>query len=120
MQGILKNLWTKAVSYLPTARRKIQTSMQIVYVYGTGLIILFLMILTAWLHDWWRTGVANTPLLISFFKEFTAPAVVGAFTFVSVFLVDKNHDGRPDAAEKEAKKEKSKPPIVPPIKEEHK
>ena len=120
MQLKLRNLWSKAVSYLPTARKKIQTSMQIVYVYGIGLIMLFLMILTAWLHDWWRTGVANTPLLISFFKEFTAPAVVGAFTFVSVFLVDKNHDGRPDAAEKEEKKEKSKPPIVPPIKEEHK
>jgi len=120
MQAKLKALWSKAVSYLPTARQKIQTSMQIVYVYGIGLIILFLMILTAWLHDWWRTGVSNTPLLISFFKEFTAPAVVGAFTFVSVFLVDKNHDGRPDAAEKEAKKEKSKPPIIPPIKEEHK
>lgn len=41
MQAKLKALWTKAMSYLPTARRKIQTSMQIVYVYGTGLIILF-------------------------------------------------------------------------------
>lgn len=120
MQAKLKALWTKAVSYLPTTRSKVQTSMQIVYVYGTGLIILFLIILTAWLHDWWRTGIANTQLLITFFREFTAPAVVGAFTFVSVFLVDKNHDGRPDAAEKEAKKEKSKPPIVPPIKEERK
>lgn len=43
-----------------------------------------------------------------FFKEFTAPAVVGAFTFVSVFCVDKNRDGRPDAAEKEIKKETRK------------
>lgn len=34
--------------------------------------------------------------------------VIAAFTFVSVFLVDKNNDGRPDAAEKEAKKELKK------------
>lgn len=56
---------------------------------------LFLMVIAAWVHDFYRTGVANTTLLINFFKEFTAPAVVGAFTFVSVFCVDKTTtDGR--------------------------
>lgn len=102
---MLKKIWNAAIQYLPRIKGRVRTSMQIVYVYGAGLIILFLMVIAAWVHDFYRTGVANTTLLINFFKEFTAPAVVGAFTFVSVFCVDKNHDGRPDAAEKETRKE---------------
>lgn len=105
---MFKKLWNTAIQYMPKVKGKVRTSMQIVYVYGAGLIILFLMVIAAWVHDFIRTGVANTTLLINFFKEFTAPAVVGAFTFVSVFCVDKNRDGRPDAAEKEIKKEPRK------------
>jgi hypothetical protein len=105
---MFKKLWNTAIQYMPKVKGKVRTSMQIVYVYGAGLIILFLMVIAAWVHDFIRTGVANTTLLINFFKEFTAPAVVGAFTFVSVFCVDKNRDGRPDAAEKEIKKETRK------------
>lgn len=102
---MFKKIWNAAIQYAPKIKGRVRTSMRIVYVYGAGLIILFLMVIAAWIHDFIRTGVANTTLLINFFKEFTAPAVVGAFTFVSVFCVDKNHDGRPDAAEKEIKKE---------------
>ena len=100
---MFRKIWNTAVRYAPKIKGRVRTSMQIVYVYGAGLIILFLMVIAAWVHDFYRTGVANTTLLINFFKEFTA--VVGAFTFVSVFCVDKNHDGRPDAAEKETRKE---------------
>lgn len=102
---MFRKIWNTAIQYMPKVKGKVRTSMQIVYVYGAGLIILFLMVIAAWVHDFYRTGTANTTLLINFFKEFTAPAVVGAFTFVSVFCVDKNRDGRPDAAEKEIKKE---------------
>lgn len=98
-------VWNAAIQHLPKIKGRVRTSMQIVYVYGAGLVVLFLLVIAAWVHDFIRTGAANTTLLINFFKEFTAPAVVGAFTFVSVFCVDKNHDGRPDAAEKEIKKE---------------
>lgn len=42
---------------------------------------------------------------MTFFRDFTAPAVVAAFSFVAVFCVDKNRDGRPDAAEKQAEAE---------------
>lgn len=101
-------VWNAAIQHLPKIKGRVRTSMQIVYVYGAGLIVLFLLVIAAWVHDFYRTGVANTTLLISFFREFTAPAVVGAFTFVSIFCVDKNHDGRPDAAEKEIKKETRK------------
>ena len=102
---MFRKIWNTAVQYAPKIKGRVRTSMQIVYVYGAGLIVLFLMVIAAWIHDFYRTGVANTTLLINFFKEFTAPAVVGAFTFVSVFCVD---DGRPDAAEKEIKKETRK------------
>lgn len=105
---MFRKIWNTAIQYMPKVKGKVRTSMQIVYVYGAGLIILFLMVIAAWVHDFYRTGTANTTLLINFFKEFTAPAVVGAFTFVSVFCVDKNRDGRPDAAEKEIKKETRK------------
>ena len=105
---MFRKIWNTAIQYMPKVKGKVRTSMQIVYVYGAGLIILFLMVIAAWVHDFYRTGVANTTILINFFKEFTAPAVVGAFTFVSVFCVDKNRDGRPDAAEKEIKKETRK------------
>ena len=93
---MFRKIWNTAVRYAPKIKGRVRTSMQIVYVYGAGLIILFLMVIAAWVHDFYRTGVANTTLLINFFKE---------FTFVSVFCVDKNHDGRPDAAEKETRKE---------------
>lgn len=105
---MFRKIWNTAIQYMPKIKGRVRTSMQIVYVYGAGLIILFLMVIAAWVHDFYRTGTANTTLLINFFKEFTAPAVVGAFTFVSVFCVDKNRDGRPDAAEKEIKKETRK------------
>lgn len=60
------------------------------------------MVLFSWLHDFYRTGTANTAQLITFFKEYAAPAVVGAVTFISVFSVNKNRNGDSDAAEKGA------------------
>lgn len=60
------------------------------------------MVIAAWLHDFYRTGTANTAQLITFFKEYAAPAVVGAVTFISVFSVNKNRNGDSDAAEKGA------------------
>lgn len=63
-------------------------------------------ILLAWIYQWYITGKADIPLLISFFKEYSAPAVVGAFTFVSVFIVDKDKNGRSDAAERKSNDER--------------
>ena len=105
---MFKKIWNAAIQYAPKIKGRVRTSMQIVYVYGAGLIILFLMVIAAWIHDFIRKREANTTLKPTGCKEFTAPAVVGAFTFVSVFCVDKNRDGRPDAAEKEIKKETRK------------
>lgn len=81
------------------AKKKVQTSMKIIYIYGGGLALLTVLMILSWAVDWYHTGVPDLNSLVSIFKEYTAPAVVAAFTFVSVFCVDKNHDGRPDAAE---------------------
>lgn len=116
--GTLKKLYTKLVSYLPTIQRKSRPSMWIVYIYGAGLIILFTFIIFSWVYEFIRTGNPNIQVLIDFFTKYTVAQVIVAFTFVSVFLVDKNNDGRPDAAEKEAKKELKKDapkmPMLPP------
>lgn len=95
----IKGLWTR---YVPRISRRANTSLKVVYLYGAGLIILFLMVIAAWIHDFYRTGTANTAQLIMFFKEYAAPAVVGAVTFISVFSVNKNRNGDSDAAEKGA------------------
>lgn len=84
------------------SKMKVQTSMKIIYLYGSGLAILTILMVMAWGVNWYHSGVPDLNSLISIFKEYTAPAVVAAFTFVSVFCVDKNNDGRPDAAEQKA------------------
>lgn len=85
-----------------------QTSMIVVYVYGCGLMVLVLLFLASWGVNSWMDGRPDTQVIMSFFRDFTAPAVVAAFTFVAVFCVDKNHDGRPDAAEGKAKNESNR------------
>lgn len=82
-----------------------QTSMVVVYSYGCGLFVLFLLVLFTWFFNWWISGHPDIQTLMMFFRDFTAPAVVAAFSFVAVFCVDKNRDGRPDAAEKQAEAE---------------
>ena len=79
-----------------------QSSMAIVYIYGTGLLIINFLFLIGWMEQWMTTGNPNLPILISYFREYTAASVVAAVTFLTVFNVDKNGDGRPDAAEVKA------------------
>ena len=79
-----------------------QSSMAIVYFYGTGLLIINFLFIGGWLYQWWTQGKMDLPLLISYFREYAAPSVVAAVTFLTVFNVDKNGDGRPDAAEAKA------------------
>ncbi len=79
-----------------------QSSMAIVYIYGTGLLVINFLFLIGWLGQWMDTGKADLHLLISYFREYTAASVVAAVTFLTVFNVDKNGDGRPDAAEVKA------------------
>ena len=82
---MFRKIWNTAVRYAPKMKGRVRTSMQIVYVYGAGLIVLFLMVIAAWVHDFIRTGVANTTLLINFFKEFTARIIYNNYRFAYTF-----------------------------------
>lgn len=102
------------------SKMKVQTSMKIIYLYGGGLAILTILMVLSWGMNWYHSGVPDLNSLISIFKEYTAPAVVAAFTFVSVFCVDIDGDGRPDAAQKQAEKNQPTPPPAIPIRLENK
>ena len=97
--------------------RNAKSSMRIVWFYGIGLALISALLVGGWVYQWMLTGYPDLPLLVSYFKEYTAASVVAAVTFLSVFNVDKNNDGRPDAAEIQAKKPKDPPnvqfPLVP-------
>lgn len=96
--------------------REAKSSMRIVWFYGIGLALISALLVGGWVYQWMLTGKPDLPLLVSYFKEYTAASVVAAVTFLSVFNVDKNQDGRPDAAELQAKKPKGPPKIqFPPV-----
>lgn len=91
--------------------REAKSSMSIVWFYGIGLALISALLVGGWVYQWILTGRPDLPILVSYFKEYTAASVVAAVTFLSVFNVDKNNDGRPDAAELQAKKPKDPPKI---------
>lgn len=91
--------------------RNAKSSMRIVWFYGIGLALISALLVGGWVYQWMLTGHPDLPLLVSYFKEYTAASVVAAVTFLSVFNVDKNQDGRPDAAEIQAQKPKDPPKV---------
>ena len=117
MQKFLQVIYSKI---LQIKRQKIQTSMIIVYCYGGGLALLTLLMITSWAVSWYHSGSPDVNALIDIFKNYTATQVVAAATFVSVFCVDTDGDGRPDAAQKQAEKNKPTPPPAIPIRLENK
>ena len=66
------------------SKMKVQTSMKIIYLYGGGLAILTILMIFSWGVNWYHSGAPDLNSQISIFKEYTAPAVVAAFTFVSL------------------------------------
>lgn len=100
----LKEYLTKAAGKITKAKRgTAKDSMRIVCLYGSGLAIITALLVAGWSYQWYMTGTPDIATLISFFREYTSVSVVAAVTFLSVFHVDKNRDGRPDAAEVKAK-----------------
>lgn len=81
-----------------------QDSMAIVIAYGFLIIIVSLLFLLAWAYQGLKAGMFDTNIMLRFFEAVTAPGPVAAVTFLAVFFVDKNEDGRPDAAEEKAEK----------------
>jgi len=104
-----KRFMEKAAGYInghiPKGNAK--PSMKVVYGYAIGFLILFCVVLAAWVIEFCR-GSANTMTLIKFFEDYTAVPVVGAIAFIAKYMVDKNRNGRPDAIEKELKKDDAK------------
>lgn len=86
-------------------KRHAQTSMKIVYAYSAGLILMVVLLIAAWLFNWYTTKSPDIPQLLQIFKEYKDQAMVLAVGFIIVLCIDKNHDGRPDVAEREAKKD---------------
>lgn len=87
----------KVKEYIPKAT--VQDSMMIVILYGCLIAIISAAFLVAWIYEGISSGKFDTDMMLRFFSAATAPGPVAAVTFISVFLVDKNEDGRPDAAE---------------------
>lgn len=81
-----------------------QDSMLIVIAYSCLIVLIVLAFMFAWLVSGLKTGIFDMSIMLRFFEAVTAPSVVAAVTFLSVFFVDKNGDGRPDAAEEKAGK----------------
>lgn len=81
--------------------KKAKMSMMVIYLYGTGLITLFIMVIASWLAN--TAGYnTNTQILINFWNSYTTAAVIGAVGFVSIFSVDKMRNGESDIAEKKS------------------
>jgi hypothetical protein len=85
--------------------RHARTSMKIVYAYSAGLILMVALLIAAWLFNWYTNGKPDIPQLLQIFKEYKDQAMILAVGFIIVLCIDKNHDGRPDVAEREAKKD---------------
>lgn len=90
----------KVKSYIPKSRA--QDSMKIVIAYGLLIFVIALAFMASWIYSGIKTGNFDIDIMLRFFSAATAPGPVAAITFLSVFLVDKNGDGRPDAAEDRA------------------
>lgn len=81
--------------------KKAKMSMMVIYLYGAGLITLFVMVIASWLAN--AAGYnTNTQILINFWNSYTTAAVIGAVGFVSIFSVDKMRNGESDIAEKKS------------------
>lgn len=91
----------KIKEYIPDTGNA-QHSMLIVIAYSFLIFIIVLAFMFAWIIAGLKTGAFDMGIMLRFFEAATAPSVVAAVTFLSVFFVDKNGDGRPDAAEDRA------------------
>lgn len=95
----------RIIKWLPRVirKRKIRGSMAFVLLYGAGIIWLYLLFIAGWILNGVIQGNFDLPELTAFFSACTSATALAAIGFIVVMNVDKNHDGRPDAAEIKAK-----------------
>lgn len=101
--GYFNKAVEKIKGYIPDAGNA-QDSMLIVIAYSCLIFLIVMAFMFAWVISGLKTGTFDMSIMLRFFEAVTAPSVVAAVTFLSVFFVDKNGDGRPDAAEEKAGK----------------
>lgn len=97
IMGYFNKVVEKVKEYIPKSNA--QDSMKIVIAYGLLIFVIALAFMVSWIYSGIKTGNFDIDIMLRFFSATTAPGPVAAVTFISVFLVDKNEDGRPDAAE---------------------
>ena len=99
------NKANRMMNWLPRLirKRKIRGSMAFVLLYGIGIVCLYLLFITGWITNGVTEGKFDLPEMTSFFSACTSATALAAIAFVVVMNVDKNHDGRPDAAEVKAR-----------------
>lgn len=97
IMGYFNKVVEKVKEYVPKSNA--QDSMKIVIAYGLLIFVIALAFMVSWIYSGIKTGNFDIDIMLRFFSAATAPGPVAAVTFISVFLVDKNEDGRPDAAE---------------------
>ena len=100
IMGYFNKVVEKVKEYIPKSNA--QDSMKIVIAYGLLIFVIALAFMVSWIYSGIKTGNFDIDIMLRFFSAATAPGPVAAITFLSVFLVDKNGDGRPDAAEDRA------------------
>lgn len=82
------------------AKKKVRESMQVIRLYAFLVFLLILLFIGGWGYNAYISGRFDLPIFNSFFANLISPAGVATITLISVFLIDKNHDGRPDAGER--------------------
>lgn len=97
----------KVKSYIP--KTTAQDSMIIVIAYSFLILLIVLAFMFAWVIAGLKTSIFDMSIMLRFFEAVTAPSVVAAVTFLSVFFIDKNGDGLPDAAEQRAETSSNRP-----------
>lgn len=100
MMNKIKELFEKAMNLLPKVRA--QDSMTVIIAYGILLAVISISFMGAWILNGWKSGKPDMDIMLRFFQAATGAGPVAAVTFLSIFFVDKNQDGRPDAAENKA------------------
>lgn len=95
----------RLIKWLPRLirKRKVRGSMAFVLLYGAGITCLYLLFIVGWILNGVIQGKFDLPELTSFFSACTSATALASIGFIVVMNVDKNHDGRPDAAEVKAK-----------------
>ena len=76
-----------------------RSSMKVIYIYGSCLLLLIVLVTVAWIFNWYMSGSPDIPQILNIIDKLTQWSVVTAVIAVCVFMVNKNRDGRPDAAE---------------------